>query len=90
LELSNSIVGDVNHRPEKYGCGVSKSKPACKSLDFDNQASEKSQHKSCARYHVVLSQQAATKCEASGHAFKIWDLMPDLKEKARDLSVHSG
>jgi hypothetical protein len=26
LELSNSVVRDVNHRPEKYGCEASKSK----------------------------------------------------------------
>jgi hypothetical protein len=26
LELSNSVVRDVNHRPKKYGCEVSKSK----------------------------------------------------------------
>jgi len=26
LKLSNSVVGDVDHRHKKYRCGVSKSK----------------------------------------------------------------
>jgi hypothetical protein len=35
LKLPNCVVGDVNHRLEKYGGGVSKSKPACELPDCD-------------------------------------------------------